>query len=138
MPPSKPKTAAKPKFCSYFDAWNSSSTGHQRAENKLGASTGWRQSRNTKLSYQFKGGNSGGKRISDTVGAGSEDWDDKAQALIPKDVRQRAELSVKDMLTVGEMQGTGMFERKCTSNVLILGSLVKRRGKIDGPETERG
>ncbi|CAG8957448.1 hypothetical protein HYFRA_00011429 [Hymenoscyphus fraxineus] len=101
MPPSKPKTAAQPKFGSYFDAWNSSSTGHQRAENRLGGSTGWRQSRNMKLSHQFKGGNSGGKRISDAVGAGSEDWDEKAQAVIPKDVRQRAKLSVRDMLTAG-------------------------------------
>lgn len=100
MPPQKSTvpTAAQPKHGAYFDAWNSSSTGHQRAENKLGGSTGWRQSRSMKLSHQFKSGGTGGKRISDEVGAGSEDWDEKAKALIPKDVRERAKLSIKDML----------------------------------------
>jgi hypothetical protein len=97
-----PKTAvpaaAQPKFSNYFDAWNSSSTGHQRAENKIAASAGWRQSRSMKLSHQFQSGGTGGERISDAVGAGSEDWDEKAKALIPKDVRARAELSVADML----------------------------------------
>ncbi|PVH99066.1 hypothetical protein DM02DRAFT_529958 [Periconia macrospinosa] len=56
----------------FFDAWNSSSTGHQRAENRLSGSTSWRQSRNLKLGEQYKGGLAGGKRVSDTVGAGSE------------------------------------------------------------------
>jgi len=97
-PKSTVPAAAKPNFSDHFDAWNSSSTGHQRAENRLGGSTGWRQSRTMKLSYQFKSGGTGGKRVSDQVGAGSEDWDEKAKALIPKDVRARAELSIEDML----------------------------------------
>ncbi|EUC37973.1 hypothetical protein COCCADRAFT_22520 [Bipolaris zeicola 26-R-13] len=50
-----------------------SSTGHQRAENRLSGSTSWRASRNLKLGEQFKGGRHGGKRIADTVGAGSDD-----------------------------------------------------------------
>lgn len=54
-----------------------------------------------KLSSQFKSRGTGGERISDTVGAGSKDWDEKANALIPKDVRTRAEKSVQDMLIVG-------------------------------------
>lgn len=90
---------AQPKFGGRFDAWNCSSTGHQRAENRLSGSTGWRQSRSSKLSYQFKSGGTGGPRISDQVGAGSENWDEKAKALIPKDVRERAKVSVQDMLT---------------------------------------
>ncbi|KUJ11925.1 uncharacterized protein LY89DRAFT_673732 [Mollisia scopiformis] len=89
--------AAKPTK-THFDAWNSSSTGHQRAENRLGGSTGWRLSRTTKLGYQFKSQGTGGKRILDKVGAGSEDWDDKAKALIPKHVRERAKVSVEDMV----------------------------------------
>src|ERR1700709_1152088 len=101
MPP-PPKAdipkAATPRYGSSFDAWNSSSTGHQRAENRLGGSTGWRQSRTMKLSYQFKSGGTGGKRISDKVGAGSGNWDENAKALIPKDVRARANISVGDML----------------------------------------
>ncbi|PBP16040.1 BRCA1 C Terminus domain-containing protein [Diplocarpon rosae] len=101
MPPSKSTipAAAQPKFAAQFDAWNSSSTGHQRAENALGHSIGWRQSRNVKLSYQFKSGGTGGQHISDKVGAGSKDWDGKAKALIPKEVRERARVSVADMIT---------------------------------------
>ena len=57
-----------------FDPWNSSSTGHQRAENRLSGSTSWRQSRTAKLRSQFAGGPSGGRRIFDTVGAGSKDF----------------------------------------------------------------
>lgn len=93
-------SAAKPRFGAHFDAWNSSSTGHQRAENSLGGSTGWRQSRSMKLSRQFRSGGSGGdKHVSDLVGAGSKDWDEKAKALITPEVRQRARVSVGDMLT---------------------------------------
>ncbi|KAF2195309.1 hypothetical protein K469DRAFT_649112 [Zopfia rhizophila CBS 207.26] len=58
----------------FFDPWNSSSTGHQRAENHLARSTSWRESRNLKLGEQFIGGLSGGRRVSDTVGAGSQDF----------------------------------------------------------------
>ncbi|KAH7356581.1 hypothetical protein BKA65DRAFT_210114 [Rhexocercosporidium sp. MPI-PUGE-AT-0058] len=109
MPPPKSTvpSAAQPKYSAYFDAWNSSSTGHQRAENVLGHSTGWRQSRNMKLSHQFKSGDSGGKRISDQVGAGSEHWDEKAKALITKDVREMARYGVADMVTGKESSGNG-------------------------------
>lgn len=52
-----------------------------------------------KLGYQFKAGGTGGERISDKVGAGSSEWDEKAKALIPMDVKARALRSVGDMLT---------------------------------------
>ncbi|KAK8183262.1 uncharacterized protein BKA78DRAFT_237941, partial [Phyllosticta capitalensis] len=58
----------------FFDPWNSSSTGHQRAGNRLAGSTSWRASRNAKLGAQFRGGAGGGKRVADTVGAGSENF----------------------------------------------------------------
>jgi hypothetical protein len=58
----------------FVDPWNSSSTGHQRSENRLLGSTSWRASRNLKLGQQFKGGLGGGARVSDTVGAGSENF----------------------------------------------------------------
>jgi hypothetical protein len=110
MPPPKPDVpaAAQPKFGAHFDAWNSSATGHQRAENPLGGSTGWRQSRSMKLSHQFKNGSTGGKRISDQVGAGSVDWDERAKALIPKEVRERARASVKDIL-LGNAKSNGLL-----------------------------
>lgn len=65
-----PLAAAKPTR-NLFDPWNSSSTGHQRAENRLSGSTSWRDSRSLKLGEQFKGGQRGGKRVADTVGVGS-------------------------------------------------------------------
>lgn len=68
-------TKAAPAARTVFDPWNSSSTGHQRAENRLSGSTSWRFSRNLKLSEQYKGGLSGGgKRVADTVGAGNEEF----------------------------------------------------------------
>ncbi|KAK5169022.1 uncharacterized protein LTR77_006331 [Saxophila tyrrhenica] len=73
MPTSAPKPA-KPKISPSWDAFNSSATGHQRADNRLGGSTSWRKSRTLKLHQQFYGGAGGGKRVSDTVGAGSLDF----------------------------------------------------------------
>lgn len=71
MPPAP--HAAKPTK-SIFDPFNSSATGHQRAENRLSGSTSWRDSRNQKLRAQFSAGAGGGARVSDTVGAGSLDF----------------------------------------------------------------
>ncbi len=66
-----PVAAALPSR-TFFDPWNCSSTGHQRAENCLSGSTSWRVSRSLKLGQQFRGGRDGGKRVADTVRAGSE------------------------------------------------------------------
>ncbi|KAF2742678.1 hypothetical protein M011DRAFT_472002 [Sporormia fimetaria CBS 119925] len=72
--PSNPTRAANPSR-QIFDPWNTSATGHQRAENRLGGSTDWRDSRNRKLESQYRGGLSGGeRRLYDTVGAGSADF----------------------------------------------------------------
>jgi hypothetical protein len=69
-----------------------------------------------KLSHQFKSGNGGGKRISDQVGAGSEDWDEKANALIRKEVRERAKVSVEDMLV-----GRGKSKKNTTTMSRVSG-----------------
>jgi hypothetical protein len=90
------KKAAEPQHAASFDPWNSSSTGHQRAESHPG--TGWRESRNRKLNSQFRSGSSGGERLSDTWGAGSEDYDEKRKMLVPKSAKERAQRSVRDML----------------------------------------
>ncbi|EMF12925.1 uncharacterized protein SEPMUDRAFT_86379, partial [Sphaerulina musiva SO2202] len=71
--PYKAQMAAKPSK-QIFDPFNSSATGHQRADNRLGGSTSWRDSRSLKLREQFSGGSGGGKRMNDTVGAGSLDF----------------------------------------------------------------
>lgn len=84
-----------------FDPWNSVGAGHQRAETK--GPQGWRDSRNFKLRNQFEGGNTGGDRLSDTVGKNSEDFDEHLQMLVPKEMRARAANSVMDML---KKQGT--------------------------------
>lgn len=71
-PPPSHSSAAPPAARTIFDPWSSSATGHQRAENRLAGSMSWRSSRARKLASQFKAGASGGKRLYDTVGAGSE------------------------------------------------------------------
>lgn len=98
MPKPSVPPAAEPVYGQQFDPWNSSSTGHQQAENRLGVSTGWRTSRNRKLMGQFTGGAGGGKRISDTAGEGAQHWDHQAKAVITPEVRSRARCSVLDML----------------------------------------
>ncbi|KAL8911716.1 MAG: hypothetical protein Q9171_003169 [Xanthocarpia ochracea] len=72
-PPPHVPSAAEPRRKT-FDPWNSSSTGHQHAESRLAGSTSWRASRTSKLASQFKAGASGGKRLYDSVGAGSENY----------------------------------------------------------------
>ncbi|KAK2034657.1 BRCA1 C terminus domain-containing protein [Colletotrichum zoysiae] len=113
MPPTeKPSVppAAKPRFGSNFDPYNSSATGHQRPDNTPGATTGWRASRARKLSEQFAGGHSGGDRMSDTYGAGSEDFDEKLKVVVPKDVKARAKMSVADMLARPGLMMSGSSE----------------------------
>lgn len=63
---------AKPKHSAFFDPFNSSSTGHQRAENKAGSSTGWRLSRTAKLTVQFRGGAPLSKQKESSGGSGSQ------------------------------------------------------------------
>ncbi|KAL6865933.1 hypothetical protein ACO1O0_002032 [Amphichorda felina] len=109
-PPSKPPipAIAKPRFGTAFDPWNSSATGHQRPETQPGATTGWRESRNRKINSQFRAGPTGGDRLSDTWGAGAEDWDARIGAVVPRELRQRYRggKSVVDMLVrPGAMKG---------------------------------
>ncbi|KAF3058480.1 hypothetical protein GL218_05740 [Daldinia childiae] len=107
--------APEPKYGQVFDSWNSSATGHQRAENHLGRSTGWRQSRNLKLTSQFKGGPGGGSRVSDTVGTGSKYWDPKLKALVTPELRSRAKCSVRDMLAKPGIMATRMLSSTSTA-----------------------
>ncbi|EXJ80158.1 hypothetical protein A1O1_08300 [Capronia coronata CBS 617.96] len=75
MPPYRPNLPPPPEPTrTYFDPFNSSSTGHQRAENRLSGSTSWRDSRSYKLTHQFRdsSGRGGDRHLSDLVGAGSE------------------------------------------------------------------
>lgn len=89
--------AAGPRHTTTWDPWNSSSTGHQRAETQPG--TGWRDSRSKKLNSQFRAGDgSGGARLSDTYGAGSANWDNEKKVIVPGWIQERNGRSVMDML----------------------------------------
>jgi BRCT domain, a BRCA1 C-terminus domain len=68
MPPQPTRT--------FFDPFNSSSTGHQRAENRLSGSTSWRDSRTHKLAQQLRdsSGRGGESHIADLIGVGSENF----------------------------------------------------------------
>lgn len=101
-----------------FDPWNSSSTGHQRADNRLAGSTSWRASRTLKLGHQFRAGEGGGQRVFDTVGAGSKDfgrdgrmenggWEKGAPGLRPKGWRD-----VGLMVSQGSQAELGTQERE--------------------------
>ena len=101
--PTKPPlpAAAKPRFGSNFDPWNSSGTGHQRPDNHPGSSVGWRESRSRKLNAQFGAAPTGGGRLSDTWGAGAEDWDPVVKANVSGDLRRGGpggRMTVADML----------------------------------------
>ncbi|GKT50346.1 uncharacterized protein ColSpa_10527 [Colletotrichum spaethianum] len=125
--PKKPSVppAAKPRFGNNFDPYNSSATGHQRPDNTPGATTGWRTSRARKLSEQFAGGNSGGARMSDTYGAGSEDFDERLNLVVPKDVKMRAKMSVADMLARPGLMRSG-------SSVSETGSVASGTSAMSG------
>lgn len=105
-----------------FDPWNSASTGHQRAENRLLGSTSWRDSRNLKLREQYRGGlGGGGKRVADTVGAGSEEcgkdgrkanggWERGAKGL--RTGRQRSLVEVWGASKVGSAKRSSQEEKE--------------------------
>lgn len=97
MPTERPALPKAPEPSRvFFDPWNSASTGHQRAENRLSGSTSWRDSRQYKLAHQWgdSSGHGGQKHLSDLVGSGSEnfgkdgrkdngDWEKSAPGLRP-------------------------------------------------------
>lgn len=95
-----------------------------------------------KLSHQFKSGDSGGKRIFDQVSAGSGHWDEKAKALISKEVRERARYSVADMVTGKDSGGKGtavltneeklMAQRKREDDLKVEEKLNRQKGVFDG------
>jgi hypothetical protein len=92
-----------------------------------------------KLSHQFKSGEIGRKRSSDTVGAGSKDWDEKLEDLVTPEVRERARTSVQDMLTqpfkpnqarTAEEQLTA--KRKEEDDAKERDKISRKRGIFDG------
>jgi len=118
-----PPVSAKPNR-RFFDPWNSSSTGHQRADNSLAGSTSWRESRSLKLSNQFGGGASGGARLADTVGAGSEDFGKDGRlengdwAKGAPGLRERGQISVVEAFRVKKVGVKDTAIEKAKAKVL--------------------
>ncbi|KAH7325986.1 hypothetical protein B0I35DRAFT_474695 [Stachybotrys elegans] len=144
-PPPPPKAsslskAAAPVLSKIFDPWNSSSTGHQRPENRPG--TGWRESRHKKLNSQFQGGSSGGVRLSDTWGEGSEDWDDREKVVVPKSIKQRRGNTVIDLLqraakpSTPTIQSHGTDVNNAVTNGPASHDMLMQQPKDQGDETE--
>lgn len=99
MPPAshqKLPPAAQPQIGNSYDPWNSTSTGHQRSEGRIGI--GWRDSRALKMQNQFAGKYGGGERLADTYGPGAEDYDEKLRAQVPKEMQARMKNNVANML----------------------------------------
>lgn len=123
MPPQHPPVAKAPLPTKvFFDPYNSSSTGHQRAENRLSGSTSWRDSRSYKLKHQFsdRSGRGGQSHLSDLVGAGSEnfgkdgrkengDWEKGAPGL-----RENGWQDIRDLMGGGKKRKSPSFVDKLT------------------------
>ena len=79
--------------------------------------------------------------MSDTWGAGSEDWDERHKTLIPKHVRERATRNVRDMLMQpGKMQ-VSLQKEASDGESGIKGEetpMEKRKQEDDERETARG
>ncbi|KZZ89137.1 brct domain containing protein [Moelleriella libera RCEF 2490] len=92
--PALPK-AAQPRHAPAFDPWNSSSTGHQRAEQRQ--LTGWRDLRNGQLNHQLRRGRNGpaaGAKTGAGAGAGAGVGAKTGAAVLEK----KSKNSVVDML----------------------------------------
>ena len=123
----------------FFDPFNSSSTGHQRAQNGLSGSTSWCASRTYKLAHQLRdqSGRGGGQHLSDLVGAGSEnfgkdgwlengDWAPGAPGLRDKGWRDIREVMGAKERKNRDSDSAGGSEEERSSKKL------KRDGSVDG------
>ena len=128
-----------------FDPWNSSSSGHQRADNRLAGSTSWRDSRTWKLGHQFRAGDGGGQRLFDTVGAGSKNfskdgrkenggWEKGAPGLRPKGWRDVGLMVSQGSQAELETQEKEKLKRKREDQESSLGE----QDEAEKPEKEKG
>ncbi|KAF5019038.1 hypothetical protein F66182_8959 [Fusarium sp. NRRL 66182] len=125
--PAPIQKAAEPQHAASFDPWNSSSTGHQRPESRPGI--GWRESRNRKLNSQFRGGSSGGDRLSDTWGAGSEDFDQKRNpGKMLESLRGKQEAAGEEALMEARRQEDEAREAELSSKAIFDGVVVYVNG----------
>lgn len=128
--PSKAPPPARPAI-EKFDPWNSSATGHQRADNRLSGSTSWRESRSLKLRQQYGSGAGGGKRVSDIVGAGSLDFGRDGRTANGDWVRGAPGLRKGGQQSILESMNGATIEK----NVERPAKRVKREGPSDAQPT---
>lgn len=137
-----PPVSAKPSR-RFFDPWNSSSTGHQKADNRLAGSTSWRESRSLKLSNQFGGGASGGTRLADTVGAGSEDFgkdgrlENGSWAKGAPGLRSRGQISVVEAFRVKKTGVKDTATEKAKARILVEGTTEQELDLLDIPSAQQ-
>ncbi|RFU25024.1 hypothetical protein B7463_g11319, partial [Scytalidium lignicola] len=117
--------AALPVHGDHFDAWNSASTGHQRAEYKPVGTIPWRQTRVMKMDSQFKSGGLGGKRLFDGVDRRSGNV---APGLREKKVDEGARPLKKQSVSIAEML---VGKRDVRSQI------VEKRPRDDAQNNER-
>ena len=141
MPQNRPPLPKAPQPTKIlFDPFNSSSTGHQRAENRLSGSTSWRDSRTYKLSHQLRdtSGIGGINHLLDLVGAGSEnfgkdgrkengDWEKGAPGL-----REKGWQDIRGLLAPSKKRASDStdYDKKCETAPKRLCATSPDFGKI--------
>jgi BRCT domain, a BRCA1 C-terminus domain len=123
----------------FFDPFNSPSTGHQRAENRLSGSTSWRDSRAHKLAHQFcdTSGRGGMAHVADLVGAGSENFgedgteDNRAWQVGTSGVREKGAQDIRRFMGVNKKRNLEAVGKD-------MGGVSKRRkmdfkNQVDNP-----
>lgn len=106
MPPERAPQPAR----TFFDPYNSSSTGHQRPENHLSGGASWRISRTRKLAHQLRDPTGGGGQTHfvDLVGARSENFvrdgrrEDDFRETGALDVREKGLQDIRGLLEVNK------------------------------------
>ncbi|GIJ98899.1 hypothetical protein Aspvir_001021 [Aspergillus viridinutans] len=111
-----------------FDPWNSSATGHQRAENPYSNTTSWRETRRAKLAIQFAGDTTKINSGSGNGGEGRGEWKWLSAAEA-----HRNQLGCRDIRT---MMGTSK-KRASTSASASTIDEDENGGKCKKGKTER-
>ncbi|KAH6609727.1 hypothetical protein Trco_003073 [Trichoderma cornu-damae] len=110
-----------------WDPWNSSATGHQRAETQPG--TAWRRSRNRKLNSQFRAGDgdsdgSAGRCLGDVWGVGAEDPGGKTRGPSGE--------GVMDMLARPGLMGQTLESCRAKGREMEAEALTKQQPGLEG------
>ncbi|KAJ5815240.1 hypothetical protein N7474_007017 [Penicillium riverlandense] len=127
-PKPSPNVPVEPRNHLLFDAWNSSSTGHQRAENPYSGTTAWRETRSRKLSSQFRSGDClPNKSETQQSATGKGEW----RWVSDEDAR-RSQLGVRD---IRNYMGVGKRKADTGAGENHKKAKVEEDGKENSPST---